>query len=60
MKTVVILGAGGRVGNEIAKAFVAAGWRVEAEGVRCVVTDTIMRIPATSAALARTCLEAVS
>ncbi|MGQ2909763.1 MAG: NmrA family NAD(P)-binding protein [Aliihoeflea sp.] len=28
MKTVVILGAGGRVGNEIAKAFVAAGWRV--------------------------------
>ena len=34
--------------------------RVEAEGVRCVVTDTIMRDPATSAALARTCLEAVS
>ncbi|MFN3765818.1 MAG: NmrA family NAD(P)-binding protein [Aliihoeflea sp.] len=29
MKTVVILGAGGRVGNEIAKAFVAAGWRVK-------------------------------
>lgn len=28
MRTVVILGAGGRVGNEIAKAFVAAGWRV--------------------------------
>lgn len=28
MKTVAILGAGGRVGNEIAKAFVAAGWRV--------------------------------
>jgi nucleoside-diphosphate-sugar epimerase len=28
MNTVVILGAGGRVGNEIAKAFVAAGWRV--------------------------------
>lgn len=29
MKTVVTLGAGGRVGNEIAKAFVAAGWRVK-------------------------------
>lgn len=28
MKTVAILGAGGRVGNEIAKAFGAAGWRV--------------------------------
>jgi nucleoside-diphosphate-sugar epimerase len=28
MKTVAILGAGGRVGNEIAKAFTAAGWRV--------------------------------
>ncbi|MCO6388209.1 NmrA family NAD(P)-binding protein [Aliihoeflea sp. 40Bstr573] len=28
MKTVVILGAGGRVGHEIAKAFVAAGWLV--------------------------------
>ena len=34
--------------------------RVEAEGVRCVVTDTIMRDPATSAALATTCLEAVA
>jgi LPPG:FO 2-phospho-L-lactate transferase len=34
--------------------------RVEAEGVRCVVTDTIMRDPATSAALARTCLETIA
>ena len=33
---------------------------VEAEGVRCVVTDTIMRDAPTSAALARTCLEAVA
>jgi LPPG:FO 2-phospho-L-lactate transferase len=32
---------------------------VEAEGVRCVVTDTIMRTPEISAALARTVLAAV-
>jgi LPPG:FO 2-phospho-L-lactate transferase len=31
---------------------------VEAEGVRCIVTDTIMRSPDISAALARTTLEA--
>lgn len=29
MKTVVIPGAGGRVGHEISKAFVAGGWRVK-------------------------------
>ena len=28
---------------------------VEAEGVRCVVTDTVMRTPAVAAALARPC-----
>jgi LPPG:FO 2-phospho-L-lactate transferase len=33
---------------------------VEAEGVRCVVTDTIMSDPATAAALALTCLDAVA
>jgi LPPG:FO 2-phospho-L-lactate transferase len=33
---------------------------VEAEGVRCVVTDTIMSDPATAAALSLTCLEAVA
>jgi LPPG:FO 2-phospho-L-lactate transferase len=33
---------------------------VEAEGVRCVVTDTIMRDTQTSAALAHTCLASVS
>lgn len=31
---------------------------VEAEGMRCVVTDTIMSEPAVSAALAQTCLDA--
>jgi LPPG:FO 2-phospho-L-lactate transferase len=30
---------------------------VEAEGVRCVVTDTVMRDPVVAAALARTTLE---
>jgi LPPG:FO 2-phospho-L-lactate transferase len=32
---------------------------VEAEGIRCVVTPTVMRTPATAAALARTTLAAV-
>jgi LPPG:FO 2-phospho-L-lactate transferase len=30
---------------------------VEAEGLRCVITDTVMRTPAIAAALARTTLE---
>ena len=29
MKTVVVLGAAGRVGDAAARAFVAAGWRVK-------------------------------
>ncbi|MGB3410184.1 MAG: 2-phospho-L-lactate transferase [Microthrixaceae bacterium] len=33
--------------------------QVEAEGIRCVVTDTIMSDPVVSSALARTCLAAV-
>ena len=33
---------------------------VEAEGVRCIVTDTIMSTPAVAAALARTTLEAAA
>jgi LPPG:FO 2-phospho-L-lactate transferase len=33
---------------------------VEAEGVRCIVTDTVMRSPAVAAALARTVLGAVA
>lgn len=33
--------------------------RVEAQGIRCVVTDTIMSDPVISSALARTCLAAV-
>ena len=32
---------------------------VEAEGVRCVVTDTVMRTPAVAAALGATVLDAV-
>ncbi len=32
---------------------------VEAEGMRCVVTDTVMATPGVDAALARTCLDAV-
>lgn len=54
MKTVAILGAGGRVGNEIAKAFTAAGWRVRgvargakanglAAGVESVAADATDR-----------------
>jgi LPPG:FO 2-phospho-L-lactate transferase len=31
---------------------------VEAQGIRCIVTDTIMKTPQVSAALARTTLEA--
>ena len=31
---------------------------VEAQGMRCIVTDTIMKTPQVSAALARTALEA--
>jgi LPPG:FO 2-phospho-L-lactate transferase len=31
---------------------------VEAQGMRCIVTDTIMKSPEVSAALARTALEA--
>ncbi|MFZ4517558.1 MAG: 2-phospho-L-lactate transferase CofD family protein, partial [Microthrixaceae bacterium] len=41
-----------RVDAELADA-------VEAEGVRCVVTDTVMSEPGVDAALARTCLAAV-
>jgi hypothetical protein len=31
---------------------------VEAEGLRCIVTDTVMSKPGVGAALARTCLSA--
>ena len=33
---------------------------VEAEGIRCIVTNTIMSTPDITTALARTCIEAVS
>ena len=33
---------------------------VEAEGIRCIVTNTIMSTPEITTALARTCIEAVS
>jgi len=33
---------------------------VEAHGMRCIVTDTIMSTPKVTSALARTCIEAVS
>ena len=33
---------------------------VEAEGMRCIVTNTIMSTPEITTALARTCIEAVS
>jgi LPPG:FO 2-phospho-L-lactate transferase len=42
--------------DEIDRALVP---EVEAEGVRCVVTDTVMRTPAVAAALGATVLDAV-
>jgi LPPG:FO 2-phospho-L-lactate transferase len=42
------------------EADAASAAAVEAEGVRCVVAPTIMRDPATSAALAQTVLDAVA
>jgi len=37
----------------------ALAGRVEAAGVRCIVTDTVMGPPGVAAALARTCIDAV-